>query len=130
MLLATELTLTQELIIGAIAAAGAVVSLLIGFVASLLKSFKKLSSDLKSTAQPIMTTYEALKDDLGTVQSALLLGQSKDADARKAVVELLSQAKGENVVKAAQAIKTEIQKQVDDKKETIKKVIDDYTPVD
>lgn len=130
MITLAELTLTQDLIIAAISAAGAIAGLLIGFLAQILKSFKTLMSALKDTAQPITKAYDALKTDIDTTQKAIILGQSKDADARKAVVELLSQAKDANVVEAAKAIKTEIQKEVDDKKEVLKKVIDEYTPVD
>lgn len=125
-----ELTLTQDLIIAAISAAGAIAGLLIGFLAQILKSFKTLMSALKDTAQPITKAYDALKTDTDTIQKAIILSQSKDADARKAVVELLSQAKDANVVGAAKAIKEEIQKEVEDKKEVLKKVIDEYTPVD
>ncbi len=130
MITLAELTLTQDLIIAAISAAGAIAGLLIGFLAQILKSFKTLMSALKDTAQPITKAYDSLKTDIDTTQKAIILGQSKDADARKAVVELLSQAKDANVVEAAKAIKTEIQKEVDDKKEVLKKVIDEYTPVD
>lgn len=124
------MSLTQELLIAAISAAGGVIGLLIAFLATLLKTTKSLMSQIRDTAQPINAAYDALKNDLNNTQNAIILAQSKDADARKAVVELLSKAKGENVVKAAQAIKNEIQKEVDDKKEILKKVISDYTPVD
>lgn len=123
------MTITQILCSVAIAVGCAIIGLLIPCVKMIASHTNEVRKAVEAEAKPLEDAIESLRQDLSETQKAIILGQSKDAESKKALIELLW-SKKEELKPVAEAVKEEIAHEEEAKKEVLEKVSGDYTPVD
>lgn len=124
------MTLTQYLIIGAGVVGAAIIALLSVLIGIATKQAKKAASIAKAAVSPALEELKQVKSDLADTQKAIILGQSRDAESRKALIELLTEKKKEVLAPIAEAVKEEIKQEEKAIKRVTEKVQGKYTPVD
>lgn len=123
------MNLTQILCSVAIVVGCAIIGLLIPCIKMISSHAKEVRKAVQDETKPLEETIESLKQDLSETQKAIILGQSKDAESKKALIELLW-SKKEELKPVAEAVKEEIAHEEEAKREVLGKVSGDYTPVD
>ena len=123
------MNITQILCSVAIAVGCAIIGLIIPCIKMIASHTKEVRKAVEAEAKPLEEAIESLRQDLSETQKAIILGQSKDAESKKALIELLWSRK-EELKPVAEAVKEEIAHEEDAKKVVLEKVSGDYTPVD
>ena len=124
------MTITQYLIIGCAVLGAAVIALLAALIAKAGRSDKRIQEIVKAQIAPVISKLIEQSDALTETQKAIILGQSRDAESRKALIDLLTSKKKEALEPIAEAVKEEIKHEEKAKKDIIEKVSKNYTPVD
>lgn len=123
------MTLNQKLLITAICVAIVALVFFAIFLIRIPKQTKAIKKAVREEIQKAIKGQEEIKKDLTETQKAIILGQSRDAESRLALLALLAGNKKE-LEPIAEEVGKEIKENQERKKAAIRKVKKDYVPVD
>ena len=123
------MTLNQKLLITAISVAIVALVFFAIFLIRIPKQTKAIKKAVREEIQKAIKGQEEIKKDLTETQKAIILGQSRDAESRLALLALLAGNKKE-LEPIAEEVGKEIKENQERKKAAIRKVKKDYVPVD
>ena len=112
-----------------IACAAATLTALIAALVAKTRGLKRITSLLKGKASLDEQRLAKIEELCLSTQKALILAQAKDAESRKALIDLLTERKPE-LKKQAEPVKERIDKKEQARKEVLSKVDSEYRPVD
>lgn len=105
------------------------VALFLAYAISSARKLKRIKGELEAKSSLDAERLKRIEELCISVQRALVLAQSKDAESRKALIDLLTEKKPE-LKKEAEPVKERIEKKEKARKEVLEKVSKPYAPVD
>lgn len=116
-------------IIISIACASIALIIFLAFAIDSSRKQRRIKGELESKDALDGERLKRIEELLLTIQKALVLSQSKDAESKKALIDLLSEHKPD-LKEQAKPIKEKIEKKEKARKEVLGKVSRPYEPVD
>lgn len=117
------------ILIAALTAAAHLIIAIVSGVLARTRMSRVVRKELSGKASLDAQRLESIEELCRSTQKALVLAQSKDAESRKALLDLLA-AKNPEVKPKAEETKRRIEKKEKARKETVSKVEGPYQPID